>query len=69
MAIATLTTRGRVTLPKELREAANLQPGDRIQFTFFAEEKIILLVKNNRIEAFPVRPSGRKPVSVEKKKR
>ncbi len=67
MAIATLTTRGRVTLPKELRVAANLQPGDRIQFTVLADGTIIVRPKKNGIRDLPVMPTGSKRFSGEGK--
>ena len=56
MAIATLTTRGRVTLPKEIRTGANIEPGDRIQFTVLADGTIIVRPKKNRMRDMPVTP-------------
>ena len=33
MAIAKLTTKGQITVPKDVRDALGVQPGDRIAFT------------------------------------
>jgi AbrB family looped-hinge helix DNA binding protein len=33
LARATLTTRGRVTIPQEVRDALEVRPGDEIRFT------------------------------------
>lgn len=33
MAVATLTTKGQVTIPKEIRELLHLHAGDRIEFS------------------------------------
>lgn len=32
MAIATMTTKGQITVPKEIRDALRLHPGDRVDF-------------------------------------
>lgn len=32
MAIATMTTKGQITVPKEIRDALRLKPGDRVDF-------------------------------------
>ncbi len=33
MSTATLTSKGQTTIPKEIRDYLDLQPGDRIEFT------------------------------------
>ena len=67
MANATLTTRGRVTLPKEIRTGAHIKPGDRIQFTVLADRTIIVRPKKNGIRDLPVMPTGSKRFSGEGK--
>ena len=37
MATATLTTRGRITIPMQTRRAMNLGPGDTVEFIQTAE--------------------------------
>ena len=44
-----ITTRGRTTLPKAVREALSLQPGDRVRYVIYGGEARIL----------PVRPISR----------
>ena len=45
MSIATLTSKGQITLPKEIREQLQLQPGDRVEY---------LVGPNGGITIFPV---------------
>ncbi|GJL62464.1 MAG: AbrB family transcriptional regulator [Nitrospirales bacterium] len=45
MAIATLTSKGQVTLPKEIRDQLKLDPGDRVEF---------LVGSDGRITVWPV---------------
>jgi AbrB family looped-hinge helix DNA binding protein len=37
MAFATVTSKGQTMIPKDVRAAANLKPGDRIHFTSLAK--------------------------------
>lgn len=39
---ATLTSKGQITLPAELRRLWRLKPGDRINFSLEADEKVVL---------------------------
>ena len=43
MAFATVTSKGQTTIPKDIRAAANLKPGDRIHFTVLEDGTIIVL--------------------------
>jgi AbrB family looped-hinge helix DNA binding protein len=49
--IATLTTKGQVTLPKELRDALGLQPGDKLDF---------VLHDDHLLEVIPMKQPARK---------
>jgi AbrB family looped-hinge helix DNA binding protein len=41
MPTSTVTSRGQTTIPKPIREALGLQPGDRVEFTL-EEDKVLL---------------------------
>jgi antitoxin PrlF len=42
MARATLTTRGRITIPKEVRDCLHLHTGDQVEFVIQDESETIL---------------------------
>ncbi len=42
MATATVTSKGQITIPKPIREALELEPGDRVAFRLNDEGKVIL---------------------------
>ena len=46
---STITSKGRTTLPKAVREALSLQAGDRVRYIVLGDEVMIL----------PVRPTSR----------
>ena len=64
MAFATVTSKGQTTIPKEVRTAANLKPGDRIQFTVLEDGTIIMRVKNKSIRDISFRPPGGRRISI-----
>lgn len=41
MPTSTLTTRGQTTIPKPIRDALDLQPGDRLEFTLRGDEIVL----------------------------
>ncbi len=41
MPTTTLTSRGQTTIPKSIRDALRLQPGDRVEFVLDGEEVIL----------------------------
>ena len=66
MSIATLTSKGQITIPKDVRDALGLATGDRVEFV--AEEKgvyrVIAATRDVRhLKGLIEKPS--KPVSVE----
>ena len=69
MAFATVTSKGQTTIPKDVRTAANLKPGDRIHFTVLEDGTIIVRVKNRSIRDIAVKPPRGKHVSVEQMNR
>jgi antitoxin PrlF len=64
MSFATVTSKGQTTIPKEVRVAANLKPGDRIQFSVLEDGTIIVRVKNRSIRDIAIKPPGGKRVSI-----
>jgi len=64
-----ITSRGQTTLPKPVREALGVQPGDRVRYA---------ILENNEVRIIPVRPLSRlfeslpyhgKPVSLDDMRR
>jgi antitoxin PrlF len=50
MATATMTTKGQVTIPKEIRDALHLQPGDRVDFVLLRDGTALLRPRTGRLE-------------------
>lgn len=42
MATATITSKGQMTLPKEVRDRLGLHPGDKIDFIFGPEGQLVI---------------------------
>jgi antitoxin PrlF len=66
MATATLTSKGQITIPKEVREALGVETGDRVEFV--AQEKgvyhVVAATRDVRhLKGLIAKPA--KPVSVE----
>ena len=59
MAFATVNSKGQMTIPKDIRAAANLKPGDRIHFTVLENRTIIVRVKNRSIRDISFSPPRR----------
>jgi antitoxin PrlF len=64
MAFATVTRKGQTTIPKDVRAAANLKPGDRIHFTVLEDGTIILRAKNRSVREISFKPPGGKRVTI-----
>jgi antitoxin PrlF len=69
MAIATVTSKGQVTLPKELRERLHILAGERIEFRIDEESSTATLIPmNKRVEdifGMLKRKNNRKAVATE----
>ena len=50
MATATMTTKGQITVPKEVREALNLQPGDLVDFVLTRDRVAEMHPRNRKLE-------------------
>lgn len=65
MTAATMSTKGQLVLPKEIRDQLKLEAGDKIDFQIEAEDRVILRpVKKSlsALEGFLPKPA--KPVSL-----
>ena len=65
---ATMTSKGQITVPKSVRDALHLNPGDRVDFILDGEGKVVLrpaTLDVRDLEGILHRP-GMKPVSVER---
>lgn len=49
MSVATITSKGQTTIPKDIRDALALQPKDKIQFTLLPDGTVILRAKRRSI--------------------
>ena len=66
MPTSTLTTRGQTTVPKPIREALGLQPGDRIEFILDGDQ-VVLRRAGADLSALDgmLDRSEREPISIE----
>lgn len=65
MTAATLTSKGRITLPKSVRDRLGVHAGDRVEFIETPAGFLILPVKRELAEIRGIVPRTRKPVTVE----
>lgn len=49
MSETTLTSKGQMTLPKEIREGLGIKPGNRVTFTLTPNGTALLRVKNKSV--------------------
>lgn len=66
MPTSTLTSRGQTTIPKSIRDALHLQPGDRVEF-ILEEDQVVLRRAGADLTALDgmLDRSDREPVSVD----
>ncbi len=67
MPFSKLTSKGQTTIPKSIRDALKLKPGDRIEFTIIGDNRVQLSAKNKSIAdlAGILYDPDREPVSIE----
>ena len=67
MPTSTLTSKGQITLPKEIRERLKLRKGHRVEFRIDRSGRVVLEPCNNDIRQLKgiIRASRKRPVSVE----
>lgn len=49
--IVTMTSKGRITLPKKLRNQLGLVPGTRLAFSLLGDGTVVLRVKHRRLSS------------------
>jgi antitoxin PrlF len=62
---STITSKGQTTLPKNIREALHLQPGDKLRYLLADGEVRLIRVRAARELAGMLKRSGQKPISLE----
>ncbi len=67
MALATLTNKGQVTIPKEVRDSLGLQTGDKLEFVITESGKALFTPVTKKVDDVfgRLHKPGRKPVSIE----
>jgi antitoxin PrlF len=66
MAIATMTSKGQVTIPARVRQALGLDSGDRIEFVEIAKNQFAILPATGSVRELRglLRNRPKKPVSI-----
>jgi len=67
MALATLTTKGQVTIPKIIRESLKLNTGDKIEIIVTEKREAIIRLVSKKVDDIfcKLHKPGRKAVSLE----
>lgn len=67
MAIATLTTKGQVTIPKNIRESLKLHSGDKIEIIVTENQEAIMRPISKKVDDLfgKLHKKGRKSVTLE----
>jgi len=55
MASATVTSRGRITIPAQIRAALDLRVGDRVEFIYLGDNTVKLVARNQIVKNQSVR--------------
>ncbi len=67
MVLATLTTKGQVTIPKKIREVLKLHTGDKIEIIVTEKREAIIRPVSKKVDDIfcKLNSPGRKPVTLE----
>jgi antitoxin PrlF len=67
IAASTVTSKGQITIPKQIRDRLRLEPGHRVEFEVNRQGQVILRAKNVDIRELKgiIRSKRKTPVSVE----
>jgi antitoxin PrlF len=64
--LATMTSKGQITIPKPARDALQLRPGDRVEFVFGDDGRLFLLSATRPLESLKgMLPKPARPVSLD----
>ncbi|MBW2544743.1 MAG: AbrB/MazE/SpoVT family DNA-binding domain-containing protein [Deltaproteobacteria bacterium] len=68
MSLATLTSKGQITIPKAVRDSLRLHSGDKVEFVITESREALLRPITKKVDDVYGRlhKPGRKPVSIEK---
>jgi AbrB family looped-hinge helix DNA binding protein len=71
MSTATMTSKGRMTIPKDIRDGLDLKPQDQVHLTLLADGTVIMRAKKRSIRELygTLRRRARKPVTLTQMKR
>ncbi len=66
MTAATLTSKGQLTIPKDVRDALGVGPGDRVDFVRMADGNFAVMPATKSIKRLKgIIPKPKKPVSLD----
>ena len=67
MALATLTSKGQLTIPKKIRESLNLHSGDKIEIVTTGNMEAVIRPVSKKVDDIfcKLHRSNRKPVTIE----
>lgn len=67
MAVATVTSKGQITIPAQVREALHLEAGDRVEFIDQGKGQFAIVAATRSVQELKGRFRGKrsKPVSIE----
>ncbi len=67
MPLATLTTKGQLTIPKKVRESLRLQAGDKVEIIVTEKREAVMRPISKKVDDVfcKLHKKGRKPVSLE----
>ncbi|HEY4115160.1 MAG TPA: type II toxin-antitoxin system PrlF family antitoxin [Rhizomicrobium sp.] len=71
MSIATLTSKGQMTIPKDIRDGLDLKPQDQVHLSLLADGTVIMRAKKRSVRDLygALHRRGRKPIPVAQMKR
>ena len=70
MPVATVTSKGQITLPKEIRDALELQAGDRVEFLIGADGTVTIWPATADVKTLKgILPRPKRAVSIEEMNR